>query len=77
VLTADRRLNARFGQALGVANRRVLHTTVAAMDETVPVRMTDEQRLLQGVQGEVGLDAPAHPPTGRELRLHVNVKGNP
>src|SRR5690606_8425482 len=75
--TAHRGLNAGFGEALCVADRDVLSTPVAVVDQAVGLLwLTLIQRLLQGIEHEVGLhgtaDAPAHDTTGK----YVNYEGH-
>jgi hypothetical protein len=51
----DRGFDACLGQALGVADRHVLHPAVAMVDQAAPAeRLARVQSLLQGIQHEVG-----------------------
>src|SRR5690606_26907017 len=53
---ADRRLDARLGQALGVADADVLRTAIRVVDKTsLAGGAPFMQRLLQGVQHEGGM----------------------
>jgi hypothetical protein len=52
--TADRWLNPRLGEALGVSNRHVLNSPVAVVDEVGSPRLPVMESLLQRVEDEVG-----------------------
>src|SRR5208337_761089 len=58
---AHRRLDAGFGQSLGVANRQMLATPVAVMHDPLDSG-TRPQRLLQRVQDQFGMHRARHPP---------------
>src|SRR4051794_36154479 len=59
---ADGGLDAGFEQALCISNRNVLAAPVAVVNETALCGMAVVQRLLQGIEDEVGLRRPRHPP---------------
>lgn len=53
--TADRRLNAGLGEALGVSKRHVLDAPIAMVDEAgSPQRLPVMESLLQGIEHKVG-----------------------
>src|SRR6266851_696789 len=58
---AYRRLDSRFGQSLGVANRQILATAIAVMHDPLDSGARP-QRLLQRVQNQFGVHRPRHPP---------------
>ena len=59
--TADRRLDAGLGEALGVLDRQVLAAAIAVMDEAAADWPAFVDRLLQGIEDEAGM-------RGRETR---------
>lgn len=52
--TADRRLDAGLGEALGVLDRHVLNSPVAVVNEVGSPRLPVMQSLLQGIEYELG-----------------------
>lgn len=70
-------LNAGFGQALGVADRHVLRTAVAVVDQGIfALRRTGVERLLERIEHEVGTHRTADPPADDSAGEHVDDKGN-
>ncbi len=60
---ADRGLDAGLGEALGVADRDVLHAAVAVVDEAAALHgAAVVQRLLQGIEDEAGMGRARYPP---------------
>src|SRR3712207_5821185 len=60
---ADRRLDAGFGEPVGVLDGNVLSPAVGVMDEAAAFgRPAVVERLLQGVQNEPGVGGARHPP---------------
>ena len=63
--TADRGLDARFGEAFGVLDRDVLAAAIGVMDETAAARRSAiVERLLERIEDEAGMGRAASPPTG-------------
>src|SRR5215213_4679606 len=67
--TADRRVDARLGEALGVFDRDALGSSIAMVDEAgSPDGLPFMESLLQGIEHEFGpgraRHAPAHDPAG-------------
>src|SRR5688500_3758867 len=58
---AHRRLSARLSQPLRVANRQVLATSIAVMDDALDIG-TRPQRLLQGIQDQLGAHRACYAP---------------
>jgi hypothetical protein len=55
--TADRRLDPRLGEALGVLNRHALNSPVRMVDEAgSPQKLPLVERLFQGIEHELGPD---------------------
>lgn len=76
-LAADGRLDAGFRQALGVADGDVLRTPVGMMDQgSVTFRLAGVERLLQGIEHEVGPHRPADPPPDNATGKDVDDEGN-
>src|SRR5205807_6434028 len=70
-------LDARFGQALGVANRHVLHSPVAMVNQAAtPDRAAVSQSLLQGIQHEARLCRTTHPPADDAPGIGVDNKSD-
>lgn len=60
---ANRWLDSRFGEALGVLDRHVLPPAVAMMDEAAAMgRPAVMNSLLQGIEDEAGVRRSARPP---------------
>src|SRR3954447_23443018 len=74
---ADRGLDARRSQALGVANRDILHPPIAMVHETAtldgPARV---QGLLERVEHEAGVRRPAHPPADDATGIGIDHEGH-
>src|SRR5437870_5497430 len=71
--TTDRRLNPGLGQALRVADRKILHATITVMDE--PRRLFDRsivERLLQRIEREIAAQRIRCPPAYDPPREHVD-----
>ena len=70
---ADRRLQARFGRALGVADRHVLRAAIAVMHQAVRTdRLAGMQRLLQSVEYEAGPRRGRGPPADDPAREYID-----
>lgn len=73
----NRRLDARFGEALGVLYGYVLRPAVAMMDQAAAMdRPTIVQRLLQRVQDEAGMCCPAGAPANDPAGVCVDDEGD-
>ena len=71
-LAADGRLDAGLGQALGMADGNRLRSAIRMVDRAgIPLWLTSLERLLQGIQNEVGAhrttDSPADDPAGKDI----------
>ncbi len=72
-LAADGRLDAGFSQTLGVPDANVLRAPVAMMNECgVPIGLARMERLLQGIQHEVGVHRTAHPPADNAPGIDID-----
>lgn len=61
--TADRRLDAGLGEALGVLDRQVLRSAVAVVDQAAPMgRTAIVERLFKRIQDEACVRRPAGAP---------------
>src|SRR5438874_2518964 len=70
-------LDARFGQALGVANRHVLHSPVAMVNQAATLDgAAVSQSLLQGIQHEARLCRTTHPPADDAPGIGVDNKSD-
>ena len=74
---ADGRLDASIGQALGVADRDVLHATIAVMHQAVPREGPPVvERLFQGIQDKAGLGRARHPQADDPPGEGIDDKGD-
>ncbi len=74
---ADRGLDARRSQALGVANRDILHPPIAMVHETATLdRPPRVQGLLKRVEHEAGVRRPAHPPADDATGIGIDHEGH-
>src|SRR5713226_4605874 len=70
---AYRRLDPRFGQSLGVANRQILAAAVAVMHDSLDSGARP-QRLLQRVQDQFGMHRARHAPADDAPCEHIDHK---
>src|SRR5216683_6052990 len=70
---AYRRLDSRFGQSLGVANRQILATAIAVMHDPLDSGARP-QRLLQRVQDQFGVHRARHAPADDAPGEHIDHK---
>src|SRR3954452_13803018 len=74
---ADRGLDARRSQALGVANRDILHPPIAMVHEPATLdRPPRVQGLLERVEHEAGVRRPAHPPADDATGIGIDHEGH-
>jgi hypothetical protein len=74
---ADGGLDAGIGQALGVADRDVLHAAIAMMHQAALTEGTPVmERLFQGIEDKAGLGRSRHPPTDDPPGEDVDHKGD-
>ena len=71
--TADRRLNPRLGEALGVLNRHLLNPSIAVVNEVgSPERLPLVESLLQGIEYELGpAERDTRQPTIRRAKASI------
>src|SRR5271165_2453702 len=74
---ADGRLDPGFGKALGVIDRNILGAAIAMMDEAAAAGGPSVmERLLQGVENEVGMRRPAGEPADDPPGVRVDDEGD-
>ena len=75
--TSDRRLDASLGQTLAVADRDVLRTPVAVVNQSVSsLRLPGMQRLVQSIKYEVHAHGATDPPAHDAPGEHINDEGH-
>ncbi len=72
----DRGHGPGLGEPLGVADREVLHPTIAVMDEPVEGSLPRPQRLLKGVEREVSPQRARRLPADDGARVDVDDEGD-
>jgi hypothetical protein len=74
---ADGRLDAGFGQALGVFDRDILAAAITMMDQPATMRRPAlVQSLLKGIQDEGGMGGAADPLADDVSGKHVDDEGD-
>lgn len=75
--TADRRLDAGLGEALGVLDRHVLRPTVAMMDQAATVgRSAIVERLFERIEDGAGVRRPAGAPAYNPSGVGIDDEGD-
>jgi hypothetical protein len=74
--TTDGGLDTGIEQALCVPNRNILAAPVAVVDEATFHRTAVVQRLLQGIEDEIGMCRPRHPPADDAAGEDVDDEGH-
>ena len=70
-----RPLDSGLGQPLGIANREVLHASIAVVDQAVRARPRVE-RLLEGIECQVASQGARHAPADYRTREDVDHEGD-